>query len=61
MAWLEKSHTMDFQLGWYSMFYNRLTPNTKMVIDVAAGGALMVKERDKAYELLEEMMSNSYQ
>ena len=42
-------------------FYNELTPNTKMVIDAAAGGALMGKERDEAYELLEEMASNSYQ
>jgi len=32
-----------------------------MIIDVAAGGALMSKERDEAYELLKEMASNSYQ
>ena len=42
-------------------FYNGLTLNTKMVIDAVAGGALMGKERDEAYELLEEMASNSYQ
>ena len=42
-------------------FYNELTPNTKMVIDAAAGGALMGKERDEAYELLEEIKSNNYQ
>ena len=29
-------------------FYNGLTPNTKMVIDAVAGGALMGKERDEA-------------
>ena len=32
-----------------------------MIIDAAVGGALMGKERDEAYELLEEMASNSYQ
>jgi len=32
-----------------------------MVIDATAGGALMGKERDKAYKLLEEMASNNYQ
>ena len=32
-----------------------------MIIDAAAGGALMGKERNEAYELLEEMASNSYQ
>ena len=42
-------------------FYNGLNPNNKMIIDAAAGGALMGKERDEAYELLEEMASNSYQ
>ena len=32
-----------------------------MIIDSATGGALMGKELDEAYELLEEMASNSYQ
>jgi len=32
-----------------------------MIIDAAKGGALMGKEHDEAYELLEEMASNSYQ
>ena len=49
-AWLE-----------IQFFYNGLNPNTKMIIDAAAGGALMSKERDEAYELLEDMASNSYQ
>ena len=31
------------------------------MIDVAAGGALMGKEWDEAYELLEETASNNYQ
>ena len=43
------------------LFYNELNPNTKMIIDAAAGGAFMGKERDEAYVLLEEMASNSYQ
>jgi len=49
-AWLE-----------IQFFYNGLNPNTKMIIDATAGGALVGKERDEAYELLEEMASNSYQ
>jgi len=32
-----------------------------MIIDAAMGEALMGKERNKAYTLLEEMASNSYQ
>jgi len=32
-----------------------------MIIDAAAGGALMGKESDEAYELLEEMALNDYQ
>ena len=32
-----------------------------MIIDVTAGGALNGKEHHEAYELLEEMASNSYQ
>ena len=43
------------------IFYNGLNPKIKMIIDAVAGGALMGKERDEAYELLEEMASNSYQ
>jgi len=31
-----------------------------MRIDASAGGALMGKDRDEAYELPEEMTSNSY-
>ena len=37
-----------------------VNPNTKMIIDADTGGALMGKERDEAYGLLEEMASNSY-
>jgi len=49
-AWLE-----------IQFFYNGLNPNTKIIIDATIGGALMGNERDEAYELLEEMASNSYQ
>jgi len=43
------------------LFYNELQINTKMMVDAAARGALMSKNRDDAYELLEEMVSNNYQ
>ena len=49
-AWLE-----------IQFFYNGLNSNIKMIIDTAAGGALMGKERDEAYDLLEEIASNNYQ
>ena len=49
-AWLETQ-----------FFYNELNSKTMMIIDAAVGGALMGKEHDEAYELLEEMASNSYQ
>jgi len=39
-------------------FYNMLQLKTKMKVDAAAGGALMWKDRDEAYKLLEEMASN---
>ena len=42
-------------------FYNRLQLTTKMMVDAAAGGVLMRKNRDEAYELLEEIASNDYQ
>ena len=32
-----------------------------MVVDATVGGALMGKNRDEAYELLEEMASNDFQ
>ena len=42
-------------------FYNGLQPNTRMIVDVAAGGALMSKNRDGAYKILEELASNDFQ
>ena len=41
-------------------FYNGLIPQTKTVIDVAIGGALMGKTTDHAYDLIEVMTSNNY-
>ena len=37
LAWLE-----------IQFFYNKLGPNTKMMIDATFGGALIGKERDEA-------------
>ncbi|XP_052203110.1 uncharacterized protein LOC127808579 [Diospyros lotus] len=42
-------------------FYNGLNHNTRITIDAAARGALMGKETDEAYNLLEEMANKSYQ
>ncbi|KAH9745008.1 hypothetical protein KPL70_003905 [Citrus sinensis] len=42
-------------------FYNGLGSNTITMIDAAAGGTLMGKTSEAAYELLEEMASNNYQ
>lgn len=42
-------------------FYNGLSCTTRTMVDAAAGGALMGKTIDEAYELLEEMASNNYQ
>ena len=42
-------------------FYNGLNPQTRTVIDVAAGGALMDKSANEAFNLLEVMASNNYQ
>ena len=43
------------------MFDKGLLPITKTFIDAASGGALNRKNRDEAYELLDEMVYNSYQ
>lgn len=42
-------------------FYNGLSSTSKTLIDAASGGALMGKTEAEAYNLLEEMASNSYQ
>jgi hypothetical protein len=42
-------------------FYNGLFSTTRTSIDAAAGGALMAKNFDDAYDLLETMAANNYQ
>lgn len=42
-------------------FYNGLLYNTRLSIDVAAGGTLMDKPYDKANQLIENMAQNHYQ
>ena len=40
-------------------FYNGLRDVTRIVIDASAGGALMKKTTDKAYEVLEDAATNT--
>ena len=42
-------------------FYNGLTYVTKIIVDAAAGGALMNKDFTKAYALIEDMDLNLFQ
>ena len=42
-------------------FYNGLVDSTRTVIDASAGGPLMKKTTDQAYEILEDMATNSNQ
>ncbi|XP_048140761.1 uncharacterized protein LOC125316465 [Rhodamnia argentea] len=42
-------------------FYNGVMPNLRSTIDAAAGGTLNNKSPKEAFDLLEEMVSNSYQ
>lgn len=42
-------------------FYNGLLHNTKLNLDVAAGGALMDKPYEEAYQLTENMAQNYFQ
>ncbi|XP_058783187.1 uncharacterized protein LOC131657848 [Vicia villosa] len=42
-------------------FYNGLLYNTRLSIDAAAGGTLMDKPYDEAYQLIENMAQNHYQ
>ena len=43
------------------IFYNGLNYNTRISLDAAAGGALMNKSIDEAYDLFEDMAFNHYQ
>ena len=40
-------------------FYNDLRDSTRTVIDALAGGALMKKTTDQAYEILEDAVTNT--
>ncbi|XP_022855695.1 uncharacterized protein LOC111376916 [Olea europaea var. sylvestris] len=42
-------------------FYNGLNGQTRIVVDSAAGGALLSKTLNEAYALLDEIATNSYQ
>jgi len=42
-------------------FYNSLSYTTKMIVDAAAGGALMNKNYTEAYTLIGDMAQNHYQ
>ena len=42
-------------------FYNGLGATNRSMVNAAAGGALMSKTHEAAYELLEELASNNYQ
>ena len=40
-------------------FYNGLSNSVKTIVDASAGGALMTKTTDQAYEILEDTATNS--
>jgi len=42
-------------------FYNSLAYNTRITIDVVAGGALMNKPFNDFYDIIEDMAQNHYQ
>jgi len=41
-------------------FYNEVTQPVRSMIDAAAGGTLMSKTEEEAYNLIEEMTLNNY-
>ena len=43
------------------IFYNGLNLMNRSMVDAAAGGSLMSKTQEAAYDLLEELASNNYQ
>ncbi|XP_010244713.1 PREDICTED: uncharacterized protein LOC104588470 [Nelumbo nucifera] len=42
-------------------FYNGITLSNRSIIDAAASGTIMRKTSEEAYDVVEEMVSNSYQ
>ena len=45
----------------FTDFYNGLNQSIKTSVDAAAGGTLMGKSEEEAYNLIEEMSSNNFQ
>ncbi|XP_073219968.1 uncharacterized protein [Cicer arietinum] len=45
----------------FHKFYNGLSYTTRMTVDAAAGGALLNKNIEEAYALIEDMAQNHYQ
>ena len=43
------------------IFYNEFNYNTRILVDVAAGGALMNKSIDKTYDLFEDIAFSYYE
>jgi len=43
------------------IFYNGVTQPVRSMIDAAAGGTLMIKTEEEAFNLIEEMALNNYQ
>ncbi|XP_075518300.1 uncharacterized protein LOC142552410 [Primulina tabacum] len=43
------------------LFYNGLNGQTRGTVDAAAGGTILAKSPEQAYDLLEQMTINSYQ
>ena len=41
------------------MFYNGLSDSARKIIDASAGGALLKKTMDPAYEILEDIATNT--
>ncbi|XP_024021733.1 uncharacterized protein LOC112091705 [Morus notabilis] len=48
---------------WIQMetFYHGLNGQTRTIVDAAAGGAILAKSYNEAYEILERMANNNYQ
>lgn len=44
----------------HQTFYDSLTPTARLSIDASAGGTIMNKESDDAYNLIEEIAINQH-
>jgi len=51
----------SYALDDYPGLYNNVTQDVWSTIDEAAGGTLMSKTKDEAYNLIEEMVLNNFQ